>query len=62
MMVHMPGEDRFNWAPDYPHVDASFGAVRRLKERMGGLPDTAKRKLLGRNAARLYGLEGSPER
>lgn len=57
MMVELLGPDRFIWASDYPHVDASLGALKTLKERIASLPGEARRRILGQNAARLYGLE-----
>jgi len=56
MMVELLGEDRVIWASDYPHVDASLGVVETLKARITGLTALAQRKILGQNAARLYGL------
>jgi predicted TIM-barrel fold metal-dependent hydrolase len=51
------GEERVLWASDYPHLDATFpGAVRALERRIADLPVTARDKLQGANAARLYGL------
>jgi len=55
-MVELLGDDRFVWASDYPHVDAQLGVVRELRERIARLPETSQRKILGDNAARLYGL------
>lgn len=55
-MVQFIGEDRIIFASDYPHHDATFpGAVAELKDRQD-LPEEAKRKILGENAARLYGI------
>jgi len=56
MMVELLGEDRFIWASDYPHVDASMGALETLKARIQRLPAELQQKILGNNAARLYGL------
>jgi uncharacterized protein len=55
-MVEHLGADYFIWASDYPHIDASFGVVRELKERLATLPEDARRKVLGLNARRFYGL------
>ncbi len=53
----MIGADNLIWASDYPHFDCTFpGAVRELKEHMEGLSEQDKRKILGDNAQRLYGL------
>ncbi|HEV8714683.1 MAG TPA: amidohydrolase family protein [Candidatus Binatia bacterium] len=50
------GADYFIWASDYPHVDASFGVVAELKERLAPLPEADRRKVLGGNAVRFYNL------
>ena len=55
-MVEHLGADYFIWASDYPHIDASFGVVRELKERLAPLSEEARRKILGQNAARFYRL------
>jgi predicted TIM-barrel fold metal-dependent hydrolase len=55
-VVEHIGADYFVWASDYPHVDASFGVVREMKERLAPLPEAAQRKVLGENAVRFYNL------
>jgi predicted TIM-barrel fold metal-dependent hydrolase len=55
-MVEHLGADYFVWASDYPHIDASFGVVRELKERLAPLPEASRRKVLGLNARRFYQL------
>jgi predicted TIM-barrel fold metal-dependent hydrolase len=50
------GADYFIWASDYPHIDASFGVVREMKERLAPLPPADQRKVLGENAVRFYNL------
>jgi len=55
-MVEHIGADYFVWASDYPHIDASFGVVRELKERLAPLSEEARRKVLGLNARRFYRL------
>jgi hypothetical protein len=55
-VVEALGEDKVIFASDYPHWDAVFpGAVKEVREQTG-LSKSAKRKILGENAARLYGL------
>jgi predicted TIM-barrel fold metal-dependent hydrolase len=44
------------WASDYPHLDASFGVVDEIRSKLGGLPESAQRKVLGENAVRFYRL------
>jgi predicted TIM-barrel fold metal-dependent hydrolase len=51
------GADYFLWASDYPHIDADFGVVKELKERIVSLPEATQRKVLGDNAIRFYGLD-----
>jgi len=55
-IVQHIGADYFIWASDYPHIDASFGVVAELKERLAPLPEADRRKVLGENAIRFYGL------
>ena len=57
-MVEHLGADYFIWASDYPHIDASMGVVRELRERLAPLPAEARRKVLGDNALRFYKLAG----
>ena len=56
-MVQLLGDDRFVWASDYPHFDATFpGATRELREVIAPLPADSQRRILGENARRLYGI------
>ncbi len=55
-MVEHLGADYFIWASDYPHIDASMGVVRELRERLAPLSAEARRKVLGDNALRFYKL------
>ena len=57
-MVELVGEDNFAWATDYPHIDAHLHTVGLIKQNLQGLPERTQRKVLGENAARLYGLMG----
>lgn len=55
-VVRHVGAEYFIWASDYPHIDASMGVVREMRERLASLPVADQRKVLGENAARFYGL------
>jgi len=55
-VVEHLGADYFIWASDYPHIDASFGVVQEMKERVAPLPLADQRKVLGENAVRFYQL------
>jgi predicted TIM-barrel fold metal-dependent hydrolase len=51
------GADRIIWASDYPHPDAKIpGVVRELREATEALDAAARARVLGLNAAELYGL------
>lgn len=56
-VVEHIGADYVVWASDYPHIDASLGVVRELKQRLSTLPIASQRKVLGENAIRFYGLD-----
>jgi len=50
------GDDRFLWATDYPHADHGADYMAELRALAERLPPASRRRLLGENAARLYGL------
>ena len=55
------GDDNLVWASDYPHIDSPFpGAVRQTLEVLAAVPEVSRRKVLGTNALRLYGIEAPP--
>jgi predicted TIM-barrel fold metal-dependent hydrolase len=56
-IIEAVGADYFVWASDYPHVDASFGVVGEIRSRLAPLPAEDRAKVLGLNAARVYGIE-----
>ena len=56
-IIEKMGAEYFVWASDYPHVDASFGVVDEMKERLAPLPEESQRLVLGENAMRFYGLD-----
>ena len=56
-VVEHVGDGCVVWASDYPHPDAHFpGAVAKTLESMSRVPEAARAKILGGNAARLYGI------
>jgi hypothetical protein len=57
--VEVVGEDRILYASDYPHHDARFPESVRDISNHQKLSASAKRKILGENAAKLYGLTRS---
>ncbi len=56
-VVRHLGAEYFIWASDYPHIDASMGVVKEMRERLAPLPLEDQRMVLGENAVRFYGLE-----
>lgn len=52
------GADRIVWASDFPHPDAKFpGTTKMLREAVAELTVEEQAKIVGRNAADLYGLD-----
>ena len=52
------GPENLLWASDYPHPDSIWpNSVRTIGETMGHMDPADVRKLVGENAARLYGLD-----
>ena len=56
LAVEFLGEDRITYASDYPHHDAKFPDSVRMIWEHPKLSESAKRRILGGNAARLYRL------
>lgn len=57
-MAELAGEDNLIWASDFPHSDARYpGVVDELMESVAAMPAERARKLIGANAARIYGIE-----
>ncbi len=57
-VVNLVGDDCVVWASDYPHPDSHFpGAVTKTLETLANVTPAAREKILGTNAARLYGLD-----
>ena len=50
------GADYVIWASDYPHIDASYGVVKDMREGIAGLSKENQHKVLGGNVLRFYGL------
>src|SRR5262249_26850156 len=60
-MVSLLGDDRFVWASDYPHFDATFpGATAELREGIAPLSAESQRRILGENPRRGSTGSGGP--
>jgi predicted TIM-barrel fold metal-dependent hydrolase len=56
-VVDHVGADCFLWATDYPHPDHPGTWVRALERFVAPLSAATRAKVLGRNVARIYGLD-----
>jgi predicted TIM-barrel fold metal-dependent hydrolase len=54
MSLDWIGEDSVVFASDYPHTDSSWPESVRIMRARQDISETAKRKILGENALRLY--------
>ena len=57
-IVEHIGPEYVTWASDYPHIDASMGVVKEMKESLAGLPAAYRGLVLGGNIERFYELGG----
>ena len=55
-MVQHCGADKFIWASDFPHFDASPTAVEETKAAISSLSKSDQQLILGENVARIYNL------
>ncbi len=55
-MVKHCGADKFIWASDFPHFDASPAAVAETKAAISSLSPSEQQLILGDNVARIYNL------
>jgi len=55
-LMDLYGDDRFFWASDFPHPDHTGDYLGELEELASKLPESARKKLLGENVRRAYGL------
>jgi predicted TIM-barrel fold metal-dependent hydrolase len=60
-IIEHVGADRFLWATDYPHPDHPSTWVPALQRFVEPLSAEARAQVLGRNVARIYGLETRPD-
>ncbi len=56
-MLDLVGEDRILWGSDFPHVDSTLEAPQRIRAALAGLSPARRDAVLGRNAARLFGVD-----
>jgi hypothetical protein len=57
-MRHEIGIDRLMWGADYPHLEGAAPVHRLiLRQVFGGMPEEDVRRMLGLNAARIYGFD-----
>ena len=57
-MRHEIGIERLMWGADYPHLEGAAPVHRLiLRQVFGGMPEEDVRRMLGLNAARIYGFD-----
>lgn len=56
-IVEFVGADKFFWASDFPHPDHPANYVEALAELVAPMTESTRRKVLGENVKRVYGLE-----
>jgi predicted TIM-barrel fold metal-dependent hydrolase len=50
--------DNFLWANDYPHHEGTWPhSAEAIERTMGGLSEETRAKVLGLNAAKLFGID-----
>ena len=60
MTRHVIGVENLMWGSDYPHDEGTFPHSREVIERtFEGIPEDEKRKIVGENAAKLYGFSSN---
>jgi hypothetical protein len=59
-MCDIVGEDRILWGSDFPHIDSHVDAPERIRSAVRGLGDERRRRVLGANAARVFGWQPPP--
>ena len=55
-MLELVGERNILWGSDYPHVDSRLDAVELIRASTAALDADVRRRVLGENATRLFGL------
>src|SRR5216683_2216405 len=55
-IVDFVGADKFFWASDFPHLDHPGDYMSELRELVEPMSATTRQKVLGENAAKVYGL------
>jgi predicted TIM-barrel fold metal-dependent hydrolase len=56
-VMEVVGEDRFFWASDFPHPDHPPEYIPNLEERLAGMSESMRTKLLGDNVREAYRLK-----
>ena len=60
MTRYVIGVENLMWGSDYPHDEGTFPHSREVIERtFEGIPEDEKLKIVGENAAKLYGFSSN---
>lgn len=55
-MLELVGEDNILWGSDYPHVDSRLDAAQLIRQSVAGLAEEPRRRVLGENGLRVFGI------
>ena len=56
-------ENNFMWANDYPHHEGTWPhSAEAIEREMGKISESSRRKVLGENAARVFGFKEVAEK
>jgi predicted TIM-barrel fold metal-dependent hydrolase len=55
-VVDFVGADKFFWASDFPHLDHPGNYMDELRELVEPMSPATRQKVIGENAATVYGL------
>ena len=56
-MCELVGEEHILWGSDFPHIDSTLEAPKLIRESVAGLGEERRRRVLGTNAAKLFGFQ-----
>ncbi|MYE84366.1 MAG: amidohydrolase family protein [Gammaproteobacteria bacterium] len=56
-MLELVGKDNILWGSDYPHIDSRLDAAELIRASVAGLDEVSRKRVMGENGLRVFGLE-----